>query len=131
MTFILEVEDPLSFSLSLSHFLSLSDSIFFSLGSLGVPGAIEDSERTAAFIRSHLSEIDEIYVSLDSHHVNSLSLSLDSFSFSVSLSLYLYLSLSLSLHLFVCFVFDLEIAYCSWCLLEKCCRRESSSIYFD
>jgi hypothetical protein len=38
-------------------------------GSLGVPGAIEDSERTAAFIEQHISEIDEIYVSLDTHHV--------------------------------------------------------------
>jgi nicotinamidase/pyrazinamidase len=39
-----------------------------------VPGAIQDSERIAAFIREHLSEIDEIYVSLDSHHVRSESL---------------------------------------------------------
>jgi nicotinamidase/pyrazinamidase len=41
----------------------------FVVGSLGVPGAIEDSERTAAFIRRHIRDIDEIYVSLDSHHV--------------------------------------------------------------
>lgn len=39
------------------------------LGSLGVPGAIEDSERTAAFIEKHTGDIDEIYVSLDTHHV--------------------------------------------------------------
>jgi nicotinamidase-related amidase len=37
-------------------------------GSLGVPGAIEDSQRTADFIEKHISEIDEIYVSLDTHH---------------------------------------------------------------
>jgi hypothetical protein len=40
------------------------------LGSLGVPGAIEDSQRTAAFIEKHINEIDEIYVSLDTHHVS-------------------------------------------------------------
>ena len=40
------------------------------LGSLGVPGAIEDSQRTADFIEKHISEIDEIYVSLDTHHVS-------------------------------------------------------------
>mmetsp|Transcript_7811 Transcript_7811/g.13163 ORF Transcript_7811/g.13163 Transcript_7811/m.13163 type:complete len:294 (+) Transcript_7811:100-981(+) len=37
-------------------------------GSLGVPGAIEDSQRTAAFIEKHIKDIDEIYVSLDTHH---------------------------------------------------------------
>lgn len=37
-------------------------------GSLGVPGSVQDSHRIAQFIRSHLQEIDEIYVSLDSHH---------------------------------------------------------------
>jgi nicotinamidase-related amidase len=38
-------------------------------GTLGVPGAQEDSERTAAFIREHIDEIDDIFVTLDSHHV--------------------------------------------------------------
>ena len=37
-------------------------------GSLGVPGAHEDSQRIANFIRSNRDAIDEIYVSLDSHH---------------------------------------------------------------
>lgn len=37
-------------------------------GSLGVPGAIEDSQRTADFIEKHINDIDEIYVSLDTHH---------------------------------------------------------------
>ena len=37
-------------------------------GSLGVPGANEDSAHIANFIRTHQQEIDEIYVSLDSHH---------------------------------------------------------------
>ena len=37
-------------------------------GSLGVPGAHEDSSRIAKFIRSNISLIDGIYVSLDSHH---------------------------------------------------------------
>jgi nicotinamidase-related amidase len=37
-------------------------------GSLGVPGADGDSARIAAFINDNLDQIDEIYVSLDSHH---------------------------------------------------------------
>lgn len=37
-------------------------------GSLGVPGANEDSARIAEFISRNLHTIDEIYVSLDSHH---------------------------------------------------------------
>ena len=41
---------------------------FHSGGSLGIPGADEDSARIAGFIRSNIDAIDEIYVSLDSHH---------------------------------------------------------------
>ena len=37
-------------------------------GTLGVPGANEDSARVAAFIKDNIDQIDEIYVSLDSHH---------------------------------------------------------------
>ena len=37
-------------------------------GTLGVPGANEDSARIADFIRTNIDAIDEIYVSLDSHH---------------------------------------------------------------
>ncbi len=37
-------------------------------GTLGVPGANEDSARIAAFITANHQKIDEIYVSLDSHH---------------------------------------------------------------
>lgn len=37
-------------------------------GSLGVPGANEDSARIAEFIKTNVDKIDEIYVSLDSHH---------------------------------------------------------------
>jgi nicotinamidase-related amidase len=37
-------------------------------GSLGVPGAHEDSTRIADFIRKNSEVIDEIIVSLDSHH---------------------------------------------------------------
>ena len=37
-------------------------------GALGVPGANEDSERIATFIRANINKIDEIFVSLDSHH---------------------------------------------------------------
>ena len=37
-------------------------------GTLGVPGAHEDSARIADFIRSNTDAIDGIYVSLDSHH---------------------------------------------------------------
>ncbi len=41
-------------------------------GSLGIPGANEDSERTASLILQNIDEIDEIYVTLDSHHVRHL-----------------------------------------------------------
>ena len=37
-------------------------------GSLGVPGAHEDSAKIAAFIRDNADKIDQIIVSLDSHH---------------------------------------------------------------
>mmetsp|Transcript_15410 Transcript_15410/g.23238 ORF Transcript_15410/g.23238 Transcript_15410/m.23238 type:complete len:301 (-) Transcript_15410:237-1139(-) len=37
-------------------------------GSLAVPGANEDSERTAKFIKDNMNEIDEIVVTLDTHH---------------------------------------------------------------
>ena len=37
-------------------------------GALGVPGANEDSARIADFISANQHNIDEIYVSLDSHH---------------------------------------------------------------
>ena len=37
-------------------------------GALGVPGAHEDSHNIADFIRHNASQIDEIIVSLDSHH---------------------------------------------------------------
>ena len=37
-------------------------------GSLAVPGAVEDSIRTAEFIRKHANDIEAIYVTLDSHH---------------------------------------------------------------
>ena len=39
-------------------------------GTLAVPGAQEDSDRTAAFIREHMDDIGEIFVTLDSHHVS-------------------------------------------------------------
>lgn len=45
-------------------------------GTLAVPGAEEDSARTARFIREHMDEIDEIYVTLDSHHVGEYNSSL-------------------------------------------------------
>ena len=41
-------------------------------GSLAVAGANEDSERIATFIASNQQIISEIYVTLDSHHVNIL-----------------------------------------------------------
>ena len=37
-------------------------------GTLAVPGSNEDSSRIAELIRNNASKIDEIYVSLDSHH---------------------------------------------------------------
>jgi nicotinamidase/pyrazinamidase len=38
-------------------------------GNLAVPGANEDSARTAQMIMDHVEDIDEIYITLDSHHV--------------------------------------------------------------
>lgn len=40
-------------------------------GSLAVPGAIEDAGRIAELITSHAESIDELIVTLDSHHVSS------------------------------------------------------------
>mmetsp|Transcript_16000 Transcript_16000/g.26835 ORF Transcript_16000/g.26835 Transcript_16000/m.26835 type:complete len:142 (-) Transcript_16000:624-1049(-) len=37
-------------------------------GSLGIPNANNDAERTADFILDHLEDIDQIIVTLDSHH---------------------------------------------------------------
>ena len=39
-------------------------------GSLAVAGANEDSARTASLILSNINDIDEIYVTMDSHNVN-------------------------------------------------------------
>lgn len=36
-------------------------------------GSNADSDRIAAMIRSNLDRIDEIYVTLDSHHVSSIT----------------------------------------------------------
>lgn len=41
-------------------------------GSLAVPGAIEDAARIAQLITSHAECIDELIVTLDSHHVSKL-----------------------------------------------------------
>jgi hypothetical protein len=46
---------------------------FLPTGSLGVPGSDEDAERIAALIMEHVDEIDEIYVTLDSHNRNHIS----------------------------------------------------------
>jgi len=37
-------------------------------GSLGIPTAMEDSERTASFILDNMDDIDQIIVTMDSHH---------------------------------------------------------------
>jgi nicotinamidase-related amidase len=39
-------------------------------GSLAVNGADEDSKRAAEMINNNINEIDEIFVTLDSHHVS-------------------------------------------------------------
>lgn len=39
-------------------------------GSLAVPGATADSERTAKFIAKHSEIIDELIITLDSHQVS-------------------------------------------------------------
>ena len=41
-------------------------------GSLAVQGANEDSARIASLISENIQDIDEIYVTLDSHHVSLL-----------------------------------------------------------
>lgn len=41
-------------------------------GSLAVAGADEDSQRIADFIDSNIDKIDEIYVTLDTHHASDL-----------------------------------------------------------
>lgn len=41
-------------------------------GSLAVPGATEDAGRIAQLITSHAESIDELIVTLDSHHVSKL-----------------------------------------------------------
>ena len=42
-------------------------------GSLAVPGASEDAKRIARLIREHAQEIDELVVTMDSHHVRNPS----------------------------------------------------------
>jgi hypothetical protein len=42
-------------------------------GNLAVVGANEDSERIAAMILKYIDKIDEIYVTMDSHHVSLIS----------------------------------------------------------
>lgn len=39
-------------------------------GSLAVPGATADAERIARFITDHSDDIDELVVTLDTHHVS-------------------------------------------------------------
>jgi nicotinamidase-related amidase len=39
-------------------------------GSLAVAGADEDSKRIADFIDNNIDNIDEIYVTLDTHHAS-------------------------------------------------------------
>jgi hypothetical protein len=50
---------------------------FHAGGTLGVPGALEDSSRIADMIRKHSRDIDEIYVTMDSHHVSGVRFVLD------------------------------------------------------
>ena len=42
-------------------------------GKLAVPGAKADSSRIAAMIKEHEDKIDEIFVTLDSHHENHIA----------------------------------------------------------
>ena len=42
-------------------------------GALAVPGAVEDTERTAAFLTKHVDRIDSVVVTLDSHQVNHIA----------------------------------------------------------
>ena len=42
-------------------------------GSLQVPGSSADSKRIAAMIREHIHRIDDVYVTMDSHHRNHIA----------------------------------------------------------
>lgn len=44
--------------------------LYHARGSLAVEGANEDSSRIASFIQDHIHCIDDIFVTLDSHHVS-------------------------------------------------------------
>lgn len=46
-----------------------SGALFHPNGSLAIPGANEDTSRIATMIKEHLQNIDEIFVTLDTHHV--------------------------------------------------------------
>ena len=70
-------------------------------GSLAVPGANEDSSRIANLILSNITEIDEIYVTLDSHHVSSNIFQRPLFFFISNLYIYT------------------EKSYCTWNILDK------------
>ena len=41
-------------------------------GTLAVPGAIDDSRRISEMINNNIDKIDNIYVTLDSHHVRNI-----------------------------------------------------------
>lgn len=38
-------------------------------GSLGVPGATADTQRLCQFVQQHRDDIDDVFVTLDSHQV--------------------------------------------------------------
>lgn len=77
-------------------------------GSLAVPGANEDSQRTADFIRDHINDLDDIFVTLDSHHVCSRFICYGLFVMCISL---------------------LEKSHCSWYYLGRFTWKRPSSIY--
>jgi hypothetical protein len=47
--------------------------LFLQGGSLGISTANEDAERTSNFILDNMDNIDQIIVTLDSHHVRVLT----------------------------------------------------------
>ena len=62
------MEIPMSRSKRTTLFIIDPQIDFHPGGSLGVPGATEDSTRIADFILENIDRIDDIVVSLDSHH---------------------------------------------------------------
>lgn len=88
-------------------------------GSLAISGANEDSARTASLILQNVDEIDEIYVTLDSHHVSASIYGIFSLKFGSYFS---------EVHLSP---FCIAKSYCSCDILGRLKRCSSHPIHID